>query len=375
MPGSPHLLSRLMSQLANQWIEVFRAHKGENGEFTEQDVQKIVDNYNPSFHEVPVVIGHPKGNAPAFGWVEKLRRVGNVLEAKFRDVNADFEQMVKDRRFSKRSVSIYPDEGAGPSLRHVGFLGAMPPVVKGLADIKFDEEDKKAIEIEFSEGDIVAELNQADRKGIVTDVIDGLKALWGSKPGDVAPKTFSEDEVKRMVTEAAKEAVKATNDRIAQVELSFSEREKSLATGESKSRAEAAIAKLKNAGKWVPAFDKMGIPQLFAELATETRTLEFGEGDAKQKKSSLDILLNFMEQSPKIVPAGEVYGGGGAPGSAPARGINAGTRGVDDASVRLDQAVKDFAEKNKVSYTEALVKVLDAHPELDRPGASSAGAV
>ena len=68
--------------------------------------------------------------------------------------------MVEKGRFNKRSAAFYPDGG----LRHVGFLGASPPAVKGLnpvfkADTGFseftneleneeDEEDMDAKELE-----------------------------------------------------------------------------------------------------------------------------------------------------------------------------------------------------------------------------------
>jgi hypothetical protein len=40
--------------------------------------------------------------------------------------------------FKKRSISVYPDG----TLRHVGFLGAQPPALKGLADFAFKDEGK-----------------------------------------------------------------------------------------------------------------------------------------------------------------------------------------------------------------------------------------
>ncbi len=70
-----------MSKLLNQWIDLFRAgNHGDKGSFTPEDVQQIVDNYRPEFHEAPAVIGHPKDDAPAYGWWSKLRRVGDVLQ-------------------------------------------------------------------------------------------------------------------------------------------------------------------------------------------------------------------------------------------------------------------------------------------------------
>lgn len=120
------------------WIPVFKtgAHTDTGGNtrtWTERDLDHIVNSYNPRYHEAPVVIGHPKDNAPAWGWVESLKREGNTLYSKLRDIVPEFVDMVKNGLFKKRSISLYPDG----SLRHIGFLGAAPPAVKGLPDFAF----------------------------------------------------------------------------------------------------------------------------------------------------------------------------------------------------------------------------------------------
>ncbi len=63
-------------------FEIFKtgkhtSDKGITNEYTNEDLDKIVSNYNPEEHEAPIVIGHPKTNAPAYGWIEKLQRVGD----------------------------------------------------------------------------------------------------------------------------------------------------------------------------------------------------------------------------------------------------------------------------------------------------------
>ena len=93
-----------MSTLADQWLEVFRAGDyGAKGKFTEQDLRAIASSYDPSLHEAPVVIGRPEMNAPAFGWVEKLRAHGGTLLAKLRQVQPALEDMVSRGLFKKRS--------------------------------------------------------------------------------------------------------------------------------------------------------------------------------------------------------------------------------------------------------------------------------
>lgn len=133
------------------WFEIFRAgtHTASNGvtkTWTEEEVQQIAENYNAqSEHEAPIVIGHPKDNDPAFGWVEKLKAEGGKLFAKAKQLVPEFVEAVEKGLYKKRSVSLYPDG----TLRHVGFLGAVPPAVKGLAELKFKEGE--ALEVEFSE--------------------------------------------------------------------------------------------------------------------------------------------------------------------------------------------------------------------------------
>ncbi|ACL06453.1 hypothetical protein Dalk_4775 [Desulfatibacillum aliphaticivorans] len=127
------------------WVEVFKTgtHTASNGttvSVSENDLDEIASRYDASEHEAPVVIGHPKENAPAYGWVQALKRNGSTLLAKLNLV-PEFVEMVKKGLYKKRSISLYADK----TLRHVGFLGAMPPAVKGLADIKFQEEGKMAI--------------------------------------------------------------------------------------------------------------------------------------------------------------------------------------------------------------------------------------
>ena len=122
-------------------FEIFRtgrhtSDKGITNEYTNEDLDKIASNYNPEEHEAPIVIGHPKTNAPAYGWIEKLQRIGDKLIAFPKQVNSAFENLVKSGAFKKRSISITPEF----KLNHVGFLGAAAPAVKGLKDVEFSEE-------------------------------------------------------------------------------------------------------------------------------------------------------------------------------------------------------------------------------------------
>ena len=135
----------------DDWIEVFRTgtHTDSAGnirEWKEDDLKKIAENYDPEKNEAPIVIGHPTDSSPAYGWVEKIKTEGGILWAKCKDIIPEFADMVKKGLFKKRSISLSSDL----TLRHIGFLGATPPAVKGLADLKFSK-NKGTISFEFND--------------------------------------------------------------------------------------------------------------------------------------------------------------------------------------------------------------------------------
>ena len=94
-----------------QLIEIFKAGKrtdanGLEVEITTEDLQQAVNAYNVNFHESPAVIGHPKHNAPAYGWVKRLELDGDVLKAEFDQVDPEFAEMVDKGRFKKSLIII-----------------------------------------------------------------------------------------------------------------------------------------------------------------------------------------------------------------------------------------------------------------------------
>jgi hypothetical protein len=363
-----------VSKLASQWIELFRAGKYPQGEFTAADLDQVVANYNssnPDFEEAPSTIGHPEGTAPAWGWWGELKREGATLLGKMKTVAPEFEDMVERKLFPKRSIGLKKRE-SGWNLDHVAWLGAKAPQVKALADCKFQD---GSIEVEFEETSMTTAANEATFWEKLTAKIDELLG----KKGEADPK-FSEAQVKDLVKEAVVEAVKPIQEKLTASEAKFAESQQRSATADVKTRVANAIAKLKQAGKWVPAFDKMGVPVLFEELAKSTETVEFGEAGAdgkREKKEPFDLLLEFMDKHGRIVPNSEIYRGQQASGSTERgmKGVNPGSVAVDANSVRLHEATAKFAEENKVDYATAQMRVIEKHPELGRMGNAAAGQV
>lgn len=125
---------------------------GASFNFSESDLAATVQAYDPALHEAPLVIGHPKHDAPAAGWVKALSTAADGLVATPDQVDPAFAELVAKGSFKKISASFYhPDSPSNPVpgvyyLRHVGFLGAQPPAVKGLRPIELAEDEDGVIE-------------------------------------------------------------------------------------------------------------------------------------------------------------------------------------------------------------------------------------
>ena len=124
--------------LEGQWTQIFKAGDyGTKGSYSNDDLDKIVANFN-SDDQVPIVIGHPKADSPAWGWLEKVKRAGDVLLAKPANVQPEFATAIASKQFKNRSVRIAKTD-KGPKLMHLGYLGAVLPEVAGLKTAEFSQ--------------------------------------------------------------------------------------------------------------------------------------------------------------------------------------------------------------------------------------------
>ena len=174
----------------NHAIHIFRpgrhtSMQGATIDFGESDLIATANAYDPARHEAPLVIGHPRADAPAWGWVGGLTADGGGLFAAPRQLDPAFAEMVRAGRFKKVSASFYtPDSPHNPVpgvyyLRHVGFLGAQPPAVKGLAPVP----------VNFAEGDTdegCVSFDFAESPGLLrwlADLFRGLREYVVEKDG------------------------------------------------------------------------------------------------------------------------------------------------------------------------------------------------
>jgi hypothetical protein len=313
-----------MADFNNEWIEIFRVGDyGAKGKYTAADLDQMVRNFQPATHEPPLAltagdgkaqIGHDDA-APALGWVKDLRQDGQRLFAQFRQVHPKLEELVRDGRYPKRSVGLYRNpEGKGLMLRHVAFLGAVPPEVKGLANISFRDGEFVAIEFEESppgEKEDVVDLKEV-QKTVRESIRDFFAPLFGEK--QPAAPAFTEDQLNGVVSKAVEAAVQPLKTQItALLEDNQKLRRESAASQTSAQLAQfdERVAAQQKAGKIVPAMS--GTIALMRERVAQGGTVKFTENagtkDAREvERPVLEFALAELDRLPQIVPAGDLAG-------------------------------------------------------------------
>lgn len=151
-------------------IEIFKkgTHVSASGEklsFGDRELDEIVETYDPQHFRAPLIITHntfgvpdhkladysaddgelPTSKRLAFGFPEKLKRVGDAIVGVFNKISPKFEKLNREGAILAISSSLYrPTSPANPypgkwALRHVAGLGAEAPAVKGMTPLSLSE--------------------------------------------------------------------------------------------------------------------------------------------------------------------------------------------------------------------------------------------
>lgn len=319
-------------------FEIFRigthtATSGAEISFGAAELQGSAAAYDPAVHEAPMVIGHPATDAPAYGWVARVRIEDDRLVVDPSEVDPAFAEAVEKGRYKKRSASFYPPgHPANPKpgiwyLKHVGFLGAVPPAVKGLRPVQFGEIEGTVTFADWN-GLTVASLfsrlrdwmigregqEQADAV-LPVDDIDSLKfdaAQPNPAPADPIP-TYVEHPPMTTPTPDELAARQADLDRaqaeFAQQQAAFAEQQRTARLTEITAFAENLVGQ----GRF-PSGEKAGLVAFMAALPVgDDAVFEFAEAPGKTAKATpLDYLRRLLGGAKPLVHFGEVASAGGA---------------------------------------------------------------
>ena len=363
-----------------QLIEIFKAGKrtdanGLEVEITTADLQNAVNAYDVNFHESPAVIGHPKHNAPAYGWVKRLELDGDVLKAEFDQIDPEFAEMVEKGRFKKISSSFYlPDSPNNPCpgnlyLRHVGFLGAMPPAVKGLRNPEFAENEQGVVDFsDWAEASlwrrlrdwIIGTHGQEEADKAVPDYLvasvqeesirNDLKRYQQDEtgipmPSFNEPNQPSEPQGEPEMTPEEIEQLKAENQQLK------AEKAEALLNQAKADNADFAEGLVK-AGKLAPVAKQQAIDLLnYGSTTAAGGVVEFGEGENLHGK-----IKAFLEAQPQIVEFSEVATKDKAAGAEDDTVQYA--EGTSADAIDMDKKVRAYMKDHNVDYTAAFNAII-----------------
>lgn len=372
------------------WIDVCRTGtwrdvNGREVTIDEPRLDRIVAAHSTA-DPAPAVVGHPATDAPAFAWVEGLRRVGDRLQAKLDRIAPAFREAVEAGRYSGRSIALQ-----GDTIRHIGFLGGRPPAVPGLAPTHFAAEAETVIPLaafalggeeerwgwravervmrSLRERIIATDGEEAADRAIPDYEIETVAAVARTPEtqptmaapaeptpeslGAENPKTEQEDPVSGEQDEAAQAARAAELDA----------RELAIAVAERLRDAEAALQPHVEAGRVLPA-ERAGLAALFASLPDgDDATIAFAgpDGNAEVREKPAAILERFLAALPKRVEY-DALAGGPVPGAPP--------QGEDSAGIANEARalMADQADKGIVLSAEAAVDQVRAKRGLPTGG-------
>ena len=322
-------------------IQIFKPGKhtpmsGAALSFSETDLAATAAAYDPARHEAPLVCGHPTHDEPAYGWVGSLSFAEGALEAAPIQLNVEFAELVAGGAFKKISASFYsPDSPSNPVpgvyyLRHVGFLGAMPPAVKGLRNPSFADAEQGVVEFaEWSENLMDGHPDDVDNAGLWRSLRDWFIGKFGQDEADKALPGYTiknleqsaQDELKESQTAATvspaftEKGNTVSPEEAAALAAENAQMKQQLADNASRDKAAQAAARhaghasfaegLVAAGTLLPAHKEVIVASL-DQLAGAEQVIEFGEGEAKQ--SLVEALKAMLANSPKLVNFGEAAG-------------------------------------------------------------------
>lgn len=370
----------------SQWHEVFAVgtHTANDGTVVtvnEEHLDRIATVYNSqSAYEAPVVIGHPKIDAPAYGWVEKLKAEGGKLYAKFRDVADEFADLVKAGRYKKKSIKLLGDQ-----LIHVGFLGAVPPAVPGLKNAVFSTSDGKTFEFSCENGFTLRRFMQSVRDFLIDkfdiETADRIVPTWeiNSVNTEETPNFYSSPSGGNMPTEKELQSqIDQLTSKLAASESKNHEFSTQIANltqenatlKSSVTEMSTAIQSLqksiqdKEFSEFVDGLIKEGkVLPAERDAALVCMSSLAGSGEVEfsggVKKSRLDVYKEQLSSRPAVVQFGHAATKDKATGTGAEAATEFSGMNVDPAQMEVHTKAVELSKSEKIPYRDAVQRVIN----------------
>lgn len=361
-------------------IEVFRPGTfkpmvGDAITFSAEDLKSLAEGYDVTA-PAPAVVGHPKIDAPAYGWARAFRydEANDRLLAELGEIEPAFADAVAAGRYKKISLELFsPAAPNNPKPgkwypKHIGFLGAAAPAVSGLKPVSFAEGGEGIFTFEFADATALRDVaglfrtlrefiiekfgSEAADKAVPSWSINWIDEAADREPGRVG-LPFSEPEKEPAMadkTEGAKPVDQAALDaRLADIER----RERELRARDHASFAEGLVSE----GRLLPV-SKAKVVALLDELAAAPPlTVSFADGDQTKTGDAVAMVREILAAQPKVVSFGEIDMGERPEAGTVSFALPDGSK-ADSASLALHQkAVAYQTAHPSIDYMAAVAAV------------------
>lgn len=350
-----------------KWFKVFKIgkhvdNKGNEKEFTEQDLENIANTYNnQKEHKAPLVIGHPQTEAPAHGWVEELKKEGGDLFAKISNFSNEIVNAIKEKKYLFPSISLY---GNG-LLRHIGLLGAVPPAVKGLGEFELSDDIQGVDVVQFTfnenfekHGTVIYDI-KTDTEPNIKDELEAYKIKTEQLEKELSKlKEFADN------TQVLQVEITTLADEKAKAEEKLNELNVKLQLLQFEQYLNEKIAY----GTLTPALANQVLKILEAlnsvEMSEEVngvKVFEFSEKNdkgeiVKVKQNPIEVFKSFIDSLPKIINFNEQQKKPQTDDDT--KEFSEKYPDADENTIKTLAAAKKIANDKKISFDKAITMIL-----------------
>jgi hypothetical protein len=348
------------------WVEIFRAGDyGERGKYGATELARFVENFGAEVVRVPLTRDHIR-EGHALGWVRELKVEGDVLMARFGDVDDWTREAVNRGMWGAVSIEAWTGVPIGlpagvvlepPTLSAVTLLGASQPAVKGLKQPKFSDvagnSAPSSTPVEKPATDLI--LNYMETKPMPTEITTQDQT---DRVAELESKlAASESAASKFRADA--EAASAERDKLKATIGTFSERldvaTKQIAQlNEDKASAEfdRRFSDLVKSGKVTPAEREILRAQHSANRSLDSvdgaAEIKFGD----QTFSHVSLFWHGLETRQPVVEFGQLTQSGGSRSAS------------SDPDLALSEAIKSLAAEKNLTYPDAMKELRRTRPAL-----------
>jgi hypothetical protein len=330
-------------------VEIFAAGKWKNEDYTAQDLDNMVHNFDLLGHKykAPLKLGHSDKQAlaqadgyPALGWVKELKRSGEKLLATFSDVPQKIKQLIDRKAYGRFSSEILWNFTFGGNvhkrvLKAVALLGADMPAVTSLSDILGLYSDS-----DIPQGEVHAYHD-----------LEEIKKEGGKQMPTIEELQVQLNESNQKIAKLSQDMT-SKDETIKSLEIKAQEQ----AIADNRKKVYLAIDEGINAGKIAPVQREHLAALSLMQFTGEEQTHKFSDGNGELKaKTSLDVLGEMIEKLPKNINFSKEISTTENPNEKTETKEEKITEGgrTYSTDAELDKKTKAIMEEKKISYTEA----------------------